>query len=98
MIAICVAAPAVPVALNVTGLPVRPVAVAVKVLAPAVAPSVQEPTVAMPLALVIAAPPATLPPPDAAANVTLTPDTTLPFASLTITDGAIATALPAVAV
>src|SRR2546422_3533434 len=46
------APPAVPVAVNVTGLPVRPVAVAVSVLVPAVVPSVQLPTVAKPLALV----------------------------------------------
>ncbi len=47
--AIWVAAPAVPVAVKVTGLPVRVPEVAVRVLAPAVWPSVQLPTVAMPL-------------------------------------------------
>ncbi len=42
----------VPVAVNVTGLPVmpEPVAVAVSVFVPAAVPSVQLPTVAMPLA------------------------------------------------
>lgn len=93
-----VAAPAVPVAVKVIGLPVRPVDVAVSVFAPAVAPRVQLPTVATPLAFVVCVPPVTLPPPVAAANVTLTPATALLFTSLTITDGAVATAVPAVAV
>src|SRR5438067_8386914 len=47
------AAPAVPVAVNVTGLPFSPVDVAGRVLVPAGLPSVQLPTVAMPLALVV---------------------------------------------
>src|SRR5207249_11893612 len=51
--AIVAAAPAVPVALNVTGLPLKPVEVAVSVFGPAVALSVQLPTVATPLALVV---------------------------------------------
>src|SRR5205807_2646100 len=67
------AGPAVPVAVNVTGLPVRPAALAVRVLAPAVVPRVQVPTVAMPLEFVVCSAPVTLPPPDAGANVTLTP-------------------------
>ena len=46
-------APAVPVAVNVTGLPFTPGAVAVNVFEPAVVPSVQLPTAVMPLALVV---------------------------------------------
>src|SRR5436189_203356 len=88
---------AVAVALNVAGLPVRLVDVAVSVLAPAVVPSVQLVGEAMPLAFVVALPPDTDPPPLATAKVTDTPDTGLLFASVTFTDGATATALPAVA-
>src|SRR5205823_2803942 len=51
--AIVAAVPAVPVAVNVTGLPLKPVEVAVSVFGPAVALSVQLPTVATPLALVV---------------------------------------------
>ena len=47
------ALPAVPVAVNVTGLPVRPADVAVSVLAPAVVARVQLPTRAMPFASVV---------------------------------------------
>ena len=61
-------------------------------------PSVQLPTVAIPLALVVAISAVALPPPVATAKVTLTPLTTLLFASFTITLGAVVTALPAVAV
>src|SRR5690349_17294833 len=86
-------APATPVAVNVTGLPFNPVDVAVNVFAPATVPSVQLPIVAMPLALVVWVGPVMLPPPEANANVTDTPDTGLPFASFTITDGGVATAV-----
>src|SRR6266851_2507241 len=51
----------------------------------------------MPLALVTWAGPTILPPPDVTANVTATPDTGLPLASFTITDGAIATGVPTTA-
>jgi len=51
--AIVAAAPAVPVAVKVTGLPVSDPDVAVRVLLPAVALSVQLPNVAMPLPLVV---------------------------------------------
>src|SRR5437588_395504 len=51
--AIVAAAPAVPVAVNVTRLPDRDPELAVKVVEPAVALSVQLPTVAMPLARVV---------------------------------------------
>src|SRR5436190_5592946 len=44
----CVAVPAVPVAVNVTGLPVKPEAVAVSVLVPAVGLRVQEVAAAIP--------------------------------------------------
>src|SRR5205807_1760289 len=49
--AIVAAAPAVPVAVNVTGLPDKVPEVAVNVFEPAVALNVQLPTVATPLAL-----------------------------------------------
>ena len=63
--------------MKVTGEPVRPALVAVRVLAPAVVPSVQLPTVAMPAALVVAEAPVTEPPPEATAKVTVTPATGL---------------------
>src|SRR5438045_3319333 len=50
--AIWVAGPAAPVARNVTGLPVRPVEVAVREFGPAVVPSVQDVSAATPLAFV----------------------------------------------
>ena len=96
--AIVAAAPAVPVAVKVTGLPVSDPDVAVRVLLPAVALSVQLPTVATPLAFVVWLPPVTVPFPGATAKVTATPPTAFPFASLTITDGGEATAVPAPAV
>ena len=92
-----VAAPAVPVAVKVTGLPASPVDVAVRVLGPAVVPRVQLPTVAIPLAFVVWVSPVPEPPPEATAKVTLTPATGLLFASRTITDGGVVTAVPAVA-
>src|SRR5437879_5880836 len=91
-------APAVPVAVNVIGLPFTPGAVAVSVFWPATVPSVQLPTAAMPLALVVWLAPVMLPLPGPTANVTETPCTGLPFASFTITAGAVATALFTVAV
>src|SRR6184192_38196 len=96
--AIAAAAPAVPVAVKVTGLPVSDPDVAVRVLLPAVALSVQLPTVAMPLPLVVCVPPVTLPLPAAGVNVTATSATGFPFASFTITDGGEPTAVPTVAV
>src|SRR5438105_11070750 len=95
--AIVAAAPAVPVAVKVTGLPERDPDVAVKVLSPAVALSVQLPTVATPLALVVWLAPVIVPFPGATANATATCATGFPFASLTITDGGELTAVPAVA-
>jgi hypothetical protein len=95
--AIVAAAPAVPVAVNVTGLPESEPEVAVNVFAPAVALSVQLPTVATPLALVVWLAPVIVPFPGATANVTATCATGFPFASLTITEGGVLTAVPAVA-
>src|SRR5882762_8678179 len=95
----CVAVPAVPVAVNVTGLPLMPLpaAVAVRVFGPAVVASVQLPTVAMPLASVVGLAAVRSPLPGATANVTATPATGFPLASRTITDGGEPTAVPAVA-
>src|SRR5207302_10002705 len=96
---VCVAAPAVPVAANVTGLPVRPAEVAVREFGPAVVPSVQEVSAATPLAFVrIGVVGLTLPLPAAGVNVTDTPATGLLNWSRTITAGGVATAVPTVAV
>ena len=78
--AICVALPAVPVAVKFTGLPVSPPDVAWRLLAPGVVPRVQLVTCAIPAALVAtiagdAAP--VLPPPLVTVNVTDTPATGL---------------------
>src|SRR5439155_15653493 len=96
--AMLASAHAVPVAVKVTGLPESEPDVAVNVFGPAVALSVQLPTVATPLGLVVWLPPVIVPFPAATANVTATPATGFPFASLTITDGGALTALPAEAV
>src|SRR5260370_22535400 len=90
-----VAAPAVPVAVNVTGLPVRVPEVAVRVFVPAAGPRVQETAVAMPLALVDTGVVGfTVPPPAVTAKVTATFATGLLFASRTITDGGAPPPLP----
>ena len=76
--AIELALPAVPVAVNVTGFPVRPGAVAVSVFVPALGPSVHDVTAAIPLPLVVTAVVGSTEPfPDATANVTATPATGL---------------------
>src|SRR5256885_4117588 len=93
--AICAAGPAVPVAVNVTGLPESVPDEAVSVLDPAVVDSVQPPTVAIPLASVVCVAPVTLPLAGPGANVTDTPEAGLPNASVTITDGGTRTAVPA---
>src|SRR5207302_1992129 len=95
--AIVAAAPAVPVAVNVTGLPESDPDAAVSVFEPAVALNVQLPTVAMPLPLVVWLPPVTVPLPAAAVNVTATPVTGFPFASSTIPGGAVPSAPPPLA-
>src|SRR5205807_2578068 len=95
--AVVAAAPAVPVAVKVTGLPDKVPELAVNVFEPAVALRVQLPTVATPLALVVWLAPVIVPFPGATASVTATRATGFPFASFTITDGGILTAVPAVA-
>ena len=90
--------PGSPVAVKVTGEPVRPAHVAVRVLAPATVPSFQLPTVAMPEASDTADAPVTEPPPEATANVTVTPATGSFLTSLTMTLGAMLTAAPRLAV
>src|SRR5207248_5473900 len=70
--AIVAAVPAVPVAVNVTGLPLKPVEVAVSVFGPAVALSVQLPTVIGRAAVCISVTVRTRMPPSATANVTAT--------------------------
>src|SRR5436190_5029959 len=92
--------PDVPVAENVTGLPASPVAVAVREFAPAVPPNVQAVNAATPDAFVgtvagLAG--AVDPPPLATAKPTFTLATGLPSASVTMTEGAVETAVPAVA-
>src|SRR5947209_3054878 len=83
------AVPARPVAWNTTSL--SPVAEAVSAFAPAVVPSFQLPTAAMPLAFVVALVPVAEPLPLATANVTPPPESGLPYWSVTSTDGAVAT-------
>ena len=80
------------VAVNVTGG--KPETVASMVLAPTVGPRIQLPTVATPLAFVVAVPPVTLPPPPVTAKVTLAPATPLPRASLSLAAGGTGTARP----
>lgn len=95
------AAPAKPVALKMTGLPVDTDADAVTLLGPAAVPSVQVVSVAIPLAFEVtrAGLAGTIdPPPPLTANATVTPGTPFPLISLTLTDGGAATAVPTVAV
>jgi hypothetical protein len=90
------AAPATDVAVNETALSVPEVAL--RTFAPVVGPSVHEPTVAMPLAFVVAVGPETDPPPLTTVNVTSSPATGEPFWSVTTTDGDGETGAPAVPV
>ena len=87
----------VPVAVNITGEPVSDPLVAARVFVPAVVPSIQLPAVATPFAPVVTDQPVTEPPPDITAKVTGTPLTGLLYASLMMTAGAAATAVPAAA-
>src|SRR5437868_4505579 len=73
--------PAVPVAVNVIGEPVRPLAFAVAVLAPAFGPSFSV-LPACPCAVVVTVVADSVPPPDATANVTLYPETGFIAASM----------------
>src|SRR5207244_1880917 len=90
-------APAVPVAVKVTGLPLipEPAAVAVTVLGPALGPSVHDVAAAMPSTPVVKGVVGlTVPSPEVTANVTLAPATGFPAPSCTITDGGGLTAVP----
>src|SRR5205085_2700470 len=71
--AIVAPAPAVPVSVKLTALPVSYPELAVNRFVPPAALSVQLPTVAMPLPLVVWLPPVIVPFPGATANVTATP-------------------------
>src|SRR5207237_53064 len=98
LFAIVAAGPAVPVAVKVTGLPVRPFDVAVSVFGPAVALRVQEVSAAIPSVPVLTGVAGvTVPLPAAGVNVTATCATGLLLASFTITEGGGLTAVPAVA-
>src|SRR5207253_1449192 len=91
-----VAAPAVPVAVNVTGLPASPVAVAVAVFCPAVALKVHDVAAAIPSAPVVTgAVGVTVPLPGLAATVARTADTGPARVSPTTTEEATITAPPA---
>src|SRR5206468_1924908 len=92
---IWVAGPTLPVAVNVTGDPERPVATAATLFAPAVVPSVSVVCV-KPDAFVVPLVGATLPPPPVTPHVTFTPETGLLFASRTVTTNALPSADPAV--
>jgi hypothetical protein len=95
---------AVPVAVKTTGLPLSPVTVAETVLAPAVVPSVQEVSVAMPELFVVTVEPLAgdvVPLPAVVVNVTTIPEIGLLLASRTVTEGTSPAALisvPTVAV
>src|SRR5207247_7525518 len=83
-----VAAPAVPVAVNVTGLPASPVAVAVTVLVPAVGPRIHDVAAAIPsVPVVTGVVGVTVPLPGLAAKVTATPSAELTSASQSRTEG-----------
>ncbi len=79
----------VPPAVNSTGLPVSPLALAVSVFCPTSVPSRQLATRATPAVSVTADPPVTLPPPEAGAKTTGTPGTGLLNWSRTSTAGAV---------
>ena len=80
------------------GEPERVPDVAVSVFEPAVVPRVHDVSAATPEEFVVTAEDGSREPlPDATAKVTEVPDTGLPPESVTITEGAVATALPAVA-
>ena len=93
-----VAAPTRAVSTNVTGLPLNPSDVAVIVSGLATVLSVQLPTCAIPLTLVVCEPPVSEPfDVPGTANVTGTAATGLPLTSPTITEGGTATVVPAIA-
>jgi hypothetical protein len=88
---------AVPVAVNVTGLPLtpEPATVAVSVLVPGADPRVHWVSVTFPAESVVCEAPATVPPPAVTAKATTTPATGRCCASRTITAGGSGTAMPA---
>src|SRR5204863_6102041 len=95
--AIVAAAPAVAVAVKITGLPASPLAVARAVSVRTVVPRVQEVAVATPLpSVVTGVAGSTVPLAPVALNVTATPETGFPFAPFTTTEGGEPTAAPAV--
>ena len=97
--AIVAAAPAVPVAVKVTGLPESDPDVAVTVFVPAVGLRVHDVSAAIPsLPVLTGVVGVTVPLPAARVNVTATPATGFPLASLMITDGGEPTTVPAGAV
>src|SRR5665647_919386 len=81
----------VAVAMKINGLPDKPLAVANNELPPPL-PSVQLPTVAIPVESVVAVSPVTVPPPLRMLNVTTTPGTETPVAVVTRTAGRTGTA------
>lgn len=85
------------VAVNVIGEPDSPAAVAVSVLVPAVEPSVQLPTLAIPDVFVLWVSPEMEPPPEATAKMTSTSLTGSAKASVTWTEGWVATDDPGAA-
>src|SRR5207302_1080518 len=89
--------PATPAAVKVTGLPVSDPEVAVNVFEPAVVLSVQLPTVAMPLPLVVWLPPVSVRSRRATTHVTTTSAAGSPSAPLPSADGRALPAVPAVA-
>src|SRR5262249_17371784 len=89
-----VAVAAFAVAVNVTGDPVKPVALAVTVCVLAVGPSVHV-VCANPLDSVVAVVVRIEPPPDATANVPATPATPTPSDALTLATSGCATGFPA---
>src|SRR5262245_51214180 len=91
--ATCVAAPATPVALNSSSASPE---VAFNLFAPAVVPSVHEPTVATPFEPEVGVAPVIAPPPESTEKVTDTPPTTFPHSSTVFTLGLTETPAPTV--
>src|SRR5438477_8809404 len=93
----CDATSAVAVVVNTAGEP-TPAVEALSFLVPTCGPTVQLPTVAIPETSVTAFCPVNEPPPLVIANATVAPLTTCPPASVSCTDGAVATAVATVGV
>ena len=88
---------ALAVATKITGLPETPLTAAKREFPP-MDPSVHEPTVAMPLSLLIALAPEIEPLPLRIENVTVIPHAAPPALLMIFTDGGMGTAKPATAV